>query len=327
LAETIENSADTLLGKDETGHWWQVTIIAENDDGTVSCIVDDDDGTVWDVVHRANLRWEQSTSNRTVFPEIEEQPPTERWLYNPCNGQPFGIRENSDVGAKRTQYTLQPGEVIEVDATHTSADGVTHLQLADGRGWLFTKIPGGCEICFPVANDQMQTSYENDTVLLEAHEPPHAEGWSYNPCNGKPASIREDADVKAKRTSNLLQPGAAFEVDATQVDADGVTHLRFADGRGWLFTKIPGGCSICFPVDGPQPQWWRYTPFNGKLVSVRESADVAAKRTSTTLQPGDVFQVDGTHLDEQGILHLQLADGSGWLFDKTSGGVLCSLVD
>jgi len=427
FAEPTDHNADRLLGKDETGNWWPVTIIWEHDDGTVACIVDDDDGTEWDVVYRANLRWEQAAPNQIVPSEIDnqiykddllisqahEQSLAEWWRYTPCNGKPGSIREDASFRSKRTTHVLQPGEAFKVDATHVDADGITQLRLADGRGWFFTQILGGCEICFPITNEQGQDDTalfeahdqhfaewwrydpcngkpgsiredasfgakrttnvlqpgevfnvdahvdadgitylrladgrgwfftkilggceicfpmtndqgQDDTVLLQARDQPLAEWWRYNPCNGKPGSNREDASFTAKRTTNVLQPGETFEVDA-HVDADGITHLRLADGRGWFFTQIPGGCSVSFPVDDPQPEWWRYTPFNGKAMAVRERPDMAAKRTDTILQPGDVFQVDASHLDEEGIMYLRLADRSGWLFDKAPDGLLCSL--
>jgi hypothetical protein len=204
------------------------------------------------------------------------------------------------------------------------SDGSVACQVHDDTGTVWPVVHRdnlGCGAADEVLDAGNQTHFEN----LQVAEEHQTEWWRYNPCNGKPVAVRVDADVKADKTNIVLQPGDVFEVDGTGSNDEGIQFLRLADGSGFLFDKIPGGCSMCFPVDGPQPQWWRYTPFNGKQIRIRKHADITAEVTGKTLQPGHVFQVDET-LDKDGVRFLRLADGSGWLFDQNSHGELCTLV-
>ena len=69
----------------------------------------------------------------------------------------------------------------------------------------------------------------------------------YNPCNGRRLAIRTEPSVDAAQTLNLLIPGEKFVVSEVRRSVDGITYLKLADGRGWLFDHIPTTGKMCEP--------------------------------------------------------------------------------
>ena len=71
------------------------------------------------------------------------------WVYKPCNGKKMCAREYPSIHAARTSNGLTPGDEFGVSEERRRADGITYLQLADGRGWVFDYKPGEGTMCEP----------------------------------------------------------------------------------------------------------------------------------------------------------------------------------
>lgn len=71
--------------------------------------------------------------------------------------------------------------------------------------------------------------------------------WRYRPQNEASMGIRALPDIEAAMTKYCMQPGEAFEVSEERPGPAGVTFLRLADGRGWLFDRKPGVGTMCAP--------------------------------------------------------------------------------
>lgn len=66
-----------------------------------------------------------------------------QWRYTPYAQRSIGIRsEPTTTASKKTGEDVQPGDVILIDEERI-ADEATFLRLADGRGWLFDRLPAG----------------------------------------------------------------------------------------------------------------------------------------------------------------------------------------
>ncbi|CAE8596478.1 unnamed protein product, partial [Polarella glacialis] len=63
--------------------------------------------------------------------------------------------------------------------------------------------------------------------------------WRYNSPDGLPLHIRQAPDLEAPRTNGMLQPGDLFLVAELARAPGGITFLRLADGRGWVFDRKP----------------------------------------------------------------------------------------
>mmetsp|Transcript_17760 Transcript_17760/g.44975 ORF Transcript_17760/g.44975 Transcript_17760/m.44975 type:complete len:407 (-) Transcript_17760:371-1591(-) len=88
---------------------------------------------------------------RTPLPRFgrpdESDAPT-AWRFDAGDGLHMDIRAEPSVGAARTGERLFPGEEFQVSQELQDRDGVFHLRLADGRGWVFDKKPGIGKMCF-----------------------------------------------------------------------------------------------------------------------------------------------------------------------------------
>jgi len=65
------------------------------------------------------------------------------WQYKPFNGLMMGLRKEPDMLSRATEELLKPGEVFKVRKEKRGPSGMVYLELADGRGWAFDKIPDG----------------------------------------------------------------------------------------------------------------------------------------------------------------------------------------
>jgi hypothetical protein len=83
--------------------------------------------------------------------------------------------------------------------------------------------------------------------------PPHlaakakAKTWRFDAGDGMHIDIRAAPDLDGERTGKWVNTGETFEVSRELRDADGVTFLQLADGRGWLFDSKPGVGVMCVP--------------------------------------------------------------------------------
>lgn len=77
--------------------------------------------------------------------------------------------------------------------------------------------------------------------------PPHlaVKTWRFDAGDGVHIDIRASPDLDGERTGKFVNPGETFEVSRELRDADGVTFLQLADGRGWLFDRKPGVGVMC----------------------------------------------------------------------------------
>mmetsp|Transcript_85929 Transcript_85929/g.191233 ORF Transcript_85929/g.191233 Transcript_85929/m.191233 type:complete len:1391 (-) Transcript_85929:98-4270(-) len=73
--------------------------------------------------------------------------------------------------------------------------------------------------------------------------------WCYKPFNGLEMDVREGPDVDGPRADYALLPGDPFRVSEELPGPDGITFLRLADGRGWVFDKKPSGGTLCVRLD------------------------------------------------------------------------------
>lgn len=69
--------------------------------------------------------------------------------------------------------------------------------------------------------------------------------WRYQPANNLHTYTRKDPNFDAERTTNKIMPGTVVEVIEEKPGDQGVTFLRIADGRGWLFDNKPGVGTMC----------------------------------------------------------------------------------
>merc|ERR1719464_2143065 len=57
---------------------------------------------------------------------------------------------------------------------------------------------------------------------------------------------------------------------------------------------------------------------------VRMEPEISGQKADAVLNPGDVFKISQGREGADGILYLKLADGTGWVFDRTPQGyVMC----
>lgn len=65
------------------------------------------------------------------------------WVYKPENGKPFIIRDSPSIDrpSDRNATLLPPGQVLRICEEMPGQQGIVFLRLADGRGWVFDRLP------------------------------------------------------------------------------------------------------------------------------------------------------------------------------------------
>jgi len=77
-----------------------------------------------------------------------------QWRYEASLNAPFPIRTVPDVNGPKSGSSLKPGEVFSVSGQRrSSVDAVLYLKLADGRGWVFDKIPSFAPVIVPHSDE------------------------------------------------------------------------------------------------------------------------------------------------------------------------------
>lgn len=91
----------------------------------------------------ASLR---SNNNMSLKPPTTHPLGCRVWRYE-FNGMPFPILSVPEINGPCTGKELQPGEVFCVSCEYEGADGALYLQLLNGEGWVYEKIPGFPALC------------------------------------------------------------------------------------------------------------------------------------------------------------------------------------
>jgi hypothetical protein len=148
------------------------------------------------------------------------------------------LRSRSHRGTKTRGVSggdFPKGKYHELDMeSHPNSSG------GDFKGW----APGSEERSLP------QQTYDQPMM----HEMPPTTGhalWRYVPQNQASVGIRALPDIEGAMTQYLMQPGEMFEVSEEQPGPAGITFLRLADGRGWLFDRKPGIGVMCMRANQP----------------------------------------------------------------------------
>lgn len=83
--------------------------------------------------------------------------------------------------------------------------------------------------------------------------------WKYTPPDGKAIGIRKEPKFDAERTGANVEAGESFAVVEEKKAEEGVTFLKLADGKGWLFDRKPGVGVLCVPsTDGDAKKQCRW---------------------------------------------------------------------
>mmetsp|Transcript_72306 Transcript_72306/g.182335 ORF Transcript_72306/g.182335 Transcript_72306/m.182335 type:complete len:476 (+) Transcript_72306:72-1499(+) len=69
------------------------------------------------------------------------------WRYDAGDGHHIDVRAQPKIDGPRVKKRLESGDIFCVSEERPGAEGVTFLQLADGRGWLFDRKPGVGVMC------------------------------------------------------------------------------------------------------------------------------------------------------------------------------------
>lgn len=233
------------------------------------------------------------------------------WRYDAGDGQSLVARCAPSIDAQKLQLALQPGTIFSVEEQKLGEDGVLYLKLAGNRGWVFDRKPGVGIMCSRFS--------ERDACF-----------WRYDAGDQQNLVVRRTPDIDGQRTNTVMHPGEVFCVSRELLGADGVLFLELADGRGWAFDHKPGVGVMCERhqqkdlVETPLSDLWRYVAADGKPLVIRTGPSVEAAKTNDVLQHGDMFLVSQEQRGEDGILYLELADDTGWVFDRKPGAdILC----
>jgi len=133
---------------------------------------------------------------RSPSEQEEEWAQYEAWRYEPPNGLPLDIRTEPEIQGERSGRDLWPMEVFRVSQKLAGADGVTYLQLADGRGWVFDINPSKGVMCSKVADGD---NFRNE-ILEESSVAQEVRRQLEQQSDGnRSVAIVSSAEINAKR--------------------------------------------------------------------------------------------------------------------------------
>jgi len=170
---------------------------------------------------------------------------------------------------------------------------------------------------------------------------PNKEGqWMFKPTDGRAVVALRSPNFDSLESGHVVHPGDMIKVIEKQRgvqmqekefgDGD-FLFLKLADDRGWVVDREIGN-DMCFELFKEVDQVWMYEPQrSGGQIPILKVPDIAGAGTGARLHPGDKFKVSEMQaFSDNGILFLKLADGRGWVYDKTSssdnGEKLCKRI-
>eukprot|EP00930_Biecheleria_cincta_P060662 TRINITY_DN46283_c0_g1_i1.p1 TRINITY_DN46283_c0_g1~~TRINITY_DN46283_c0_g1_i1.p1 ORF type:complete len:537 (+),score=86.04 TRINITY_DN46283_c0_g1_i1:28-1611(+) len=89
----------------------------------------------------------------TMFQQ-PQSPAASLWRYSPSDGHHIDIRMEPNIDGPRSPNPLFAGDIFCVSQEFQGQQGVTFLELADGRGWVFDHKPGLGPLCERYATDE-----------------------------------------------------------------------------------------------------------------------------------------------------------------------------
>lgn len=103
--------------------------------------------------------------------------------------------------------------------------------------------------------------------------------------------------------------------------------------NGWFRFAGTSDPSSCFDAEDTKSgtrmvshTTWSYSPYNGKKMFIRKSPSHDAEKIDNVIMPGETFVVcEERHV--HGTTFLRLADGRGWTFNRSPGGIMCQKVN
>jgi len=95
----------------------------------------------------------------------------EIWIYQPSNGLPMDVRRQPAIDGERAGFKVYADDAFRVRRVLNGGDGILFLELADGRGWLFSMKPGVGNMCW-----RLDESDDSMAARVEKVDLPN--GWS-----------------------------------------------------------------------------------------------------------------------------------------------------
>jgi len=286
--------------------------------------------------------WPTLSRNKTVIQDFVSQYENQVAESNlKCRGfvcisqHPVAVRSSASFSeACKTRHIIEPGDVILVEKVEQASEedaAVDFLQLAGGKGWVFSMLNG--QMLFAEMR-MMEVGARWYRVvcpeLAEARKVPSHADWA--------------------RTGWILNPGECVSA-ALRAHVCGYDFLMLADGRGWIFTAKPGApkntrepesfvmaeCETDFLLDDVAHLQLLVPATNhvvevGKWTYVVNQSPVLAIGTTecgTWLVPGDVVRINKRAVAHGGTTSLspvqcrrwlRLTDNRGWVPETFEDG-------
>ncbi|CAE8615696.1 unnamed protein product, partial [Polarella glacialis] len=281
------------------------------------------------------------------------------WTFvPPDSNKPLDLRREARLDSERSGERLKAGSIFHVSSEVAGDDGTLFLELDDGRGWAFDRVPGVGTLCIRHEATRNSAAHVaapapgSDFDAAAATGEHQLTAWTFvPPDSNKPLDLRREARLDSERSGERLKAGSIFHVSREVVGADGTLFLELDDGRGWAFDRVPGVGTLCtrhettrnyashvavlapgsdFDAvaatgDHQLTAWTFVPPDSNKPLDLRREPRLDSERSGERLKAGSIFHVSSEVAGADGTLFLELDDGRGWAFDRVPGvGTLCT---
>ncbi|CAE8672712.1 unnamed protein product, partial [Polarella glacialis] len=281
------------------------------------------------------------------------------WTFvPPDSNKPLDLRREARLDSERSGERLKAGTIFHVSSEVVGEDGTLFLELDDGRGWAFDRVPGVGTLCTRHETTRNYASHVavlapgSDFDAVAAVGEHQLTAWTFvPPDSNKPLDLRREPRLDSERSGERLKAGSIFHVSSEVAGDDGTLFLELDDGRGWAFDRVPGVGTLCtrhettrnsaahvaVPAPGSDfdavsaagehqlTAWIFVPPDSNKPLDLRREPRLDSERSGERLKAGSIFHVSSEVVGDDGTLFLELDDGWGWAFDRVPGvGTLCT---
>ncbi|CAE8654132.1 unnamed protein product, partial [Polarella glacialis] len=279
------------------------------------------------------------------------------WTFVPPDREKaLDLRLEPRLDSQRTGEKLKAGSVFQVSSELVGEDGTLFLELDDGRGWAFDRVPGVGTLCTRHETTRNYASHVavlapgSDFDAVAATGDHQLTAWTFvPPDSNKPLDLRREPRLDSERSGERLKAGSIFHVSSEVAGDDGTLFLELDDGRGWAFDRASflayrrhettrnSAAHVAVPAPGSDfdavsaagehqlTAWTFVPPDSNKPLDLRREPRLDSERSGERLKAGTIFHVSSEVVGDDGTLFLELDDGRGWAFDRVPGvGTLCT---
>lgn len=133
---------------------------------------------------------------------------------------------------------------------HSGGDGFSSFEIAENSATAYFETDGDGSSYPDRRWGVTCLVLPKDVTPLQDSEQDSSNCWEFTKTDGLAIGIRTEPAMDAEKTGDSISSGEIMSISEEVVGDDGVTYLKLADGRGWIFNQLQDGTVLCCKSDG-----------------------------------------------------------------------------